>query len=232
MNTVLVTGANRGIGLELVRQYLEDKWTVFACCRQPEKANELNALARTYPSLSIFHLDVTNQDNINKLALELSSKPIDVLINNAGILGEKAGINDTLKDITADNLLQNFKINAIAPILMARAFVKNLEESKMKTLVNISSQMGSIELSHGNFYAYRMSKAALNMGIKSLSYEWAEKKIRVLLLHPGWVKTDMGGPKAPVYKQDSVKGLRAVISNKFQHFEGIFFDYQGKELPW
>jgi NAD(P)-dependent dehydrogenase (short-subunit alcohol dehydrogenase family) len=233
--TVLITGANRGIGLEFATQYANEKWKVLACCRQPEEAKALHVLSKTHPLVSILRLNVCDQDQISRLAADLSSTPLDLLINNAGVPGMPGndwGSGSEIKNVAADSMLHAFSTNAIAPLQMARAFVGHLEQGNLKTIASISSQMGSIGLCEGGSYAYRMSKAALNMGMKCLAREWAPKQIRVLLLHPGWVKTDMGGPQAPVEKQDSVKGLRAVIADKSHNGEGQFFDYRGRELPW
>lgn len=234
-HTVLITGANRGIGLEFATQYAQDKWKVLACCRHPEEAKALHALAKDHPLLSILRLDVCDQDEISRLAADLASTPIDLLINNAGVLGmpgNDRNSSETVREVTPNDMLHALKTNAIAPMQMAKAFVGHLEQGKMKTIASLSSQMGSIALCEGGYYAYRMSKAALNMGMKCLGQEWAPKQIRVLLLHPGWVKTDMGGPQAPIEKHRSVKGLRTVILEKSQDSRGQFFDYQGKELPW
>lgn len=231
MQTTLITGANRGIGIELVKQYLDDKWRVIACCRDPDHANELQALKLQFPStLLICKLEVTDHQAIKSLSQQLANEKIDILINNAGVIGTHA---DTLNTIDPNVWLETFKINSIAPALMAQAFVNQLSQSETKLLVNISSTMGSIaENTSGGYYIYRSSKSALNAVTKSLSIELKPKGITVVSLHPGWVQTDMGGTAAPLAPELSVAGIRMVLNDLTLNETGSFVAFDGRKIPW
>jgi NAD(P)-dependent dehydrogenase (short-subunit alcohol dehydrogenase family) len=232
MNTVLITGASRGIGLEFSRQYAADGWRVLACCRHPDKADALNKLAAQYSELIQIHpLDVADHAQIERLAQTLDYESIDLLINNAGInpVSDASGFGHT--DYT--EWMTAFNINTMAPLKMAEAFVKQIARSKHKTIVTLTSLMGSIadNVSGGN-YQYRSSKAAANMVVKSLAIDLSQQGITSVAFHPGWVKTDMGGPNAMISAAQSVSGMRQVISNLTPADSGRFFDYQGNVLPW
>lgn len=231
MNTILITGANRGIGLELTKQYLSNNARVIACCRDPHHANELNQLKSQYHStLVICQLDVSNFQAITSLSQQLANEKIDILINNAGIIGNHA---DTLANIDADKWQETFKTNTIAPTLMAQAFLNQLSHSNRKLVVNISSVMGSIaENTSGGYYLYRSSKAALNAVTKSLSIELKPKNIIAVVMHPGWVQTDMGGDEAPLTTEQSVTGIRNVIDQLTLTDSGTFVSYDGRRIPW
>lgn len=227
MSTVLVTGANRGIGLEFVRQYAAAGWKVLACCRNPGTARDLNTLTG---DVAVFALDVDDDADIARLAIDLRNVPIDVLINNAGVSGAEGG---TLGKISSDAWMQTLRTNAVAPVKMAEAFLDNVAASKGRRLVAISSRLGSIELNgEGGRYAYRSSKAALNAAWKSLSRDLAPKGIVCAVFHPGWVRTDMGGPSAPVTPPQSVAGMIEVIAGLTPGDTGGFINYDGERLPW
>ncbi len=228
MTTVLITGANRGIGLEFARQYAAEGADVIACCRAPEKADALNALAKT-GRLEVMALDVTSPNSVAALKAALGGRPIDVLINNAGVGGPR---NEPGGAIDFDAWVETLKTNSIAPMLVSLALHDNLKAGKLKKLVTITSMMGSIANHGGGAYAYRASKAAVNSVMHGLSKEWAKEGIAVGIFHPGWVKTDMGGAGAPVTPQDSVKGLRAQIARLNASNSGAYLDYAGKEIAW
>ena len=228
MTTVLITGANRGIGLEFAKQYAAEGSDVIACCRSPEKADALNALARAV-GCKVTALDVTSPKSVEALKAALKGQPIDILINNAGVGGPR---NEPQGSIDFDAWVETLKTNSIAPMLVSLALHDNLKASKLKKLVTITSMMGSIAGHGGGAYAYRASKAAVNSVMHGLSKEWAKDGIAIGIYHPGWVKTDMGGTSAPVTPQDSVKGLRAQIAKLSAANSGAYLDFTGKEIAW
>jgi short-subunit dehydrogenase len=229
-STVLISGANRGIGLEFVKQYASKQWRVIACCREPATATELHKLQAQHATISIHQLDVTEQTQINALAQELKDIPIDLLINNAGSAGEHGVV---LGNLHYDNMQTLFKINAFAPLKIAEAFINSIAQSRLKQIVLISSRMGSIaDNTSGHSYAYRATKTAANMLMKSLAVDVAAQGIKVLMLHPGWVKTRMGGNDALLTVEESVKGMINVICTIGMHKTGVFYSYNGEEIPW
>ena len=230
MTTVLITGANRGIGLEFVKQYLHEGVTVHACCRDPASAEELSALEQKHDSLSVHELDVTKADQIQALADSLGDTALDVLINNAGIYGPKS---ISFAEIEEAEWLEVFSVNAIAPFMVTRALLPQLKKGKLKKTAVISSKMGSVEEnSSGGSYLYRSSKSAVNQVVKSLSHDLKDSGLRVVALHPGWVQTDMGGPQALIPPEQSVSGLRKVIDDLDDERSGSFFAYDDAVVPW
>ncbi|SEK45664.1 SDR family oxidoreductase [Nitrosovibrio tenuis] len=232
MKTTLITGANRGIGLEFSRQYAEDGWRVLACCRTPEKADALNMLATKYPDrVSVYMLDVADHDQIDELARSLSGESIDLLINNAGVYTDShAG---TFTNIDYEAWVRAFLVNTMAPLKMVQAFASHVARGSQKTIVTISSKMGSIsENTSGGSYMYRSSKAAVNMVVKTLSIDLNPAGVIAVVFHPGWVKTDMGGPNALISAVQSVSGMRQVISRLTMGDSGKFFAYDGQLVPW
>ena len=226
MTTILVTGANRGIGLEFVRQYAGEDADIIACCREPANAKELKAI---HGKVRVMALDVRDPASIAALKKDIADEHIDILINNAGISGPR---EVTPGVIDLDAWLNVFKVNSIAPFMIALALKHNLKAGKDKKLVTITSQLGSIGDSSGGYQPYRASKAAVNSIMNGLAKEWAKDGILVGLFHPGWVQTDMGGRSAPVKPADSVKGLRARIAELGAGNSGTFRDFQNRELPW
>ena len=225
---VLITGANRGIGLEFTQQYAQDGWSVLACCRDPEHASALQVLAKAYVNIRILHLDVADFAQIDALALQLKNEKIDVLINNAGVYPESS-----LGDADTNAWLDAFKINSIAPLKMATAFTKHIANSELKKIATLSSKMGSMsDNTSGGSYIYRSTKTAVNMVMKSLSIDVQPAGIAVVTLHPGWVLTDMGGSNALIDTKTSVAGLRKVIENLNLSNTGKFIAYDGKEIAW
>ena len=232
IRTTLITGANRGIGLELSRQYAADGWRVLACCRHPEKSDALNKLAAQYPELiRVFALDVADHAQIENLAQVLSDETIDQLINNAGVYpdSDSSGFGHT----DYEEWMQAFRINTMAPLKMAEAFATQITRSKQKIIITISSKMGSIaDNSSGGNYLYRSSKTAVNMVMKSLAIDLKRTGINAVAFNPGWVKTDMGGPNAMISTEQSVAGMRQVISRLTMADSGKFLGYDGQAIPW
>ncbi len=230
MASVLITGANRGIGYEFARSFADDGWHVHACCRNPDKANDLQELIEgTVGAVTLHKLDVTDGLKVASLARELADEPIDILLNNAGIYGPRTGFGET----DYSDWPPVFAANVLAPMRMAERFVEHVALGKRKLMVNISSKMGSMgDNSGGGAYIYRSSKAALNAVVKSLSVDLAPRGIAVVAFHPGWVKTDMGGESAAITAAESVKGMRGVIDRLDTGDTGKFFNYDGSILPW
>ncbi len=230
MKSILLTGANRGLGLEFVRQYARLGWNVFACCRHPEQSEALKRLTSTHKNLSLYALDVSNPEQIIALSKKLSDTPIDVLLNNAGYYGHES---NRLGHIDKADWMRVFEVNTIAPLQMAEAFMTQLKKGRCKIIATISSKMGSIKDNNsGSMYAYRSSKTALNQVMKSLSIDLAEQGIKVAIFHPGWVKTDMGGPNALQTPEQSVQSLMSIINGLTLEKSGKFINYDGTELPW
>jgi NAD(P)-dependent dehydrogenase (short-subunit alcohol dehydrogenase family) len=231
MATVLVTGSNKGIGFELVKEFSANGWDIIACCRKPKKADDLQNLTKNNKNIEIHKLDVEDFAGIDNLAEQLKNRSIDVLINNAGDYGNKDG--QYFGNVDYKSWKQTFKINTQAPIKMGEAFITQIEKSGKKILATITSMMGSISLNdNGNEIIYRSTKGAANMALKCAANVLKEKGITVLILHPGWVKTDMGGPDAPVLPVESAKGLFNVITNADINKTGNFITYNGELLPW
>lgn len=226
--TVLITGANRGIGLEFCKHYLANNWQVIACCRQPSDASELNQLAQASSLLRIEQLDIANSEQVLSLSQRLADNSIDVLINNAGIYGPKGA---SLEQVELDDWLQVLHIDTVAPLLLTRA-LKPCLANKAKVAF-VSSKMGSItDNQSGGSYMYRSAKAALNAAVKSLAHDWSCDDITIALLHPGWVKTAMGGPNALITTAQSVTGMTQVISQLSLDDTGQFINYDGARIPW
>jgi NAD(P)-dependent dehydrogenase (short-subunit alcohol dehydrogenase family) len=232
MPSVLVTGANRGLGLEFCRQYAAAGWQVFACCRHPADAHELNDLARQSSSgrVLIFALDVRDFDRIAVLAGELRDQPIDVLLNNAGIYGPN---KMTLGQIDYSAWMEVLAVNTLAPLRMAECFVEHVARSQRKIIAAISSLMGSVSSNTGGrHYLYRSSKAALNAVVKSLAIDLRDRGIIAVTLHPGWVKTAMGGANAEMEIDVSVRDLIGVLDRLALKDSGRFLSHDGSEIPW
>ena len=229
--TVLITGANRGLGLEFARQYAESGWRVIAACRQPAQAHELISLAEMYPDVQIEVLDVADFAQIDALSALLAEDAIDVLLNNAGVYGDSAQHGFGSLDYQA--WAQTLAVNTLAPVKMAEAFLPQLERSQKKLLVAVSSLMGSMaDNTSGGSLLYRSSKAGLNAAMKSLALDLRPKAIGVLIFHPGWVRTDMGGKNALMDADESVSGMRQVIADFNLDQSGQFVKYDGSLVPW
>jgi NAD(P)-dependent dehydrogenase (short-subunit alcohol dehydrogenase family) len=226
LNTVLITGANRGLGLEFVRSYAAEGWRVHACCRHPEKAKALSEIAG---DVAVHKLDVTDGLPVASLARELAGEPIDILINNAGVFHS----GNDFGEIDYADWVEELKVNTVAPARMVERFVEQVAASERKLIVNISSGMGSIGgTTSGDSIVYRSSKAGLNMVVKCLSLALAERGITVVALSPGWVSTDMSGPNAELTPAESIARMRAVIDRLTPADNGHFFNHEGEERPW
>jgi NAD(P)-dependent dehydrogenase (short-subunit alcohol dehydrogenase family) len=226
--TVLITGTNRGLGLELTKQYATDGWQVLACCRAPNKADALQALAKAHHNITVLPLDVADFTQIDALAEKLKAQAVDVLINNAGVYPESS-----FESLNMEDWAFAFRVNSMAPFKMINAFKTHIANSALKKAVTLSSKMGSIDdNSGGGSYIYRSSKTAVNMVMKSLSIDLKPLGISVVTLHPGWVQTDMGGPNGLINTQTSVNGLRIVINSLTIENSGKFIAYDGKEIAW
>jgi len=230
MTTILVTGANRGIGLEFVRQYSKDGVSIIACCRDPGSAKALNAIANASSGkVRVLPLDVGSAPSISDLARTIGTEPIDILINNAGIGGPK---QQSAEQIDPDGWLDTLRVNTVGPALVSQALHDNVRKSRDRKVIVITSMLGSTADHGGGMYAYRSSKAAVNNVMRGLSREWAKDGIAVGIFHPGWVRTDMGGKNAAVAVEDSVKGLRQRIAELSAKTSGTYVDYTGAELAW
>lgn len=231
MATVLITGASRGLGLEFCKQYAADGWDVLACCRAPQRAAELADLVTRYPRVQMLALNVAEFAQIDALAAQLQNTAIDVLINNAGIYSDAPGHGFGHLDYTA--WTKSLTVNALAPVKMAEAFLPHLMRGEQRKLVSITSLMGSIaDNSSGGSIIYRSSKATLNAAMKTLAIDLKDSAISVLLLHPGWVKTAMGGLNAPLEAPHSIAEMRRVIAAFNLEQSGSFLKYDGTPLPW
>ena len=235
MPTVLITGANRGLGLEFTRQYAADGWKVIATCRNPEAAVDLK---RMPGNILICAVDIAQKTQIRAIADELATLPIDVLINNAGVHGPRDA-SSSFGDVDVIAWLEVMHVNAMAPMKVTEAFLPQVQASRQKKIVFISSRAGSIaergSLPHhkpGGPYIYRTSKAALNAVAKGLGFDLCPHGISVIVLHPGWVKTETGGWDAPGDTATSVAGMRQVISQASPTDNGIFRNYDGTAIPW
>ncbi len=223
MSTVLITGAARGLGLDFVKQYAARGWKVHACARKVEALRGLEG------DIHAHGLEVTDYEAVKSLARKLAGEAIDVLICNAGISGKEATI---LGSIDPATWRETFEVNTLAPLVMAEAFVDHVARSKDRKLIAISSRLGSIALADNGRYAYRASKAALNMEWKGLSVDTADKNLICVVLHPGWVQTDMGGAAATLTIDQSVPAMVKVIDGLKAADNGRFINYDGSEIPW
>ena len=234
MPTILVTGANRGLGLELVRQYLAAGWSVHACARR--SSPELDGLSGS--SLVCHSLEVTDHGAIDALAATLKDVPIDVLMNCAGTMGNVDFAGQGMgpaafgkSDFPAWEDI--FRVNVIAPMKMAEAFVEHVARSEQKKMITLSSMLGSMGLNTiGGLYSYRASKAAVNAIMCSMGFDLKARGIIALPMHPGWARTDMGGPDADISAEDSVRGMLKVIDGLTLDDGGRFLAFDGSELPW
>lgn len=227
--TILITGANRGIGLGLASSWAEDGARVLAACRRPGSARELAALGARY-ELEVLPVDVASDRSVAALAAAVEGEAIDLLVLNAGIYGPRN--RQGLDGIDSEGFKEVLDVNVVGPMRVALALLPAVERSRRKVIAAISSQMGSITRSWGGSYAYRASKAGLNAAMKALSIDLETRGVAALTLHPGWVRTDMGGEEASLSISESVAGLRRVLDRVSLEETGRFFDVDGSELPW
>ena len=224
MTTIMITGASRGLGLEFARQFYNEECRVIATCRNPKNANELHTIG----DIDIHSLDVTDDKSVANLADKLRGENIDILINNAGVIGQRDGFGRLDYDIWAETM----DTNVFGPMRVAEAFRDNVMNSEKKQMIFITSRMGSITEAVPNAYVYRSSKAALNMAVKCLSVELEQQGLIAVLFHPGHVQTDMGGQAAPVTPQKSIEGMKNQIVALTHDDNGRFLSYDGHQIPW
>jgi NAD(P)-dependent dehydrogenase (short-subunit alcohol dehydrogenase family) len=228
---VLITGASRGIGLEMVKYGIEQGWRIFACCRHPQQADSLLSVAKlANGGVSVHVADMDELATIQALAYELRNESIDILVNNAGIYGSD---NNKFGSVDVASWLNTFQVNSIAPLKVVEALIEQLRMGDKKIIACMTSKMGSMaDNGSGNSYIYRSSKAALNAVVKSLSIDLRDDGIKCVALHPGWVKTDMGGPNAEISARESVTCLFDIMLALKAEDSGRFIDIDGTTIPW
>ena len=232
MPTVLVTGSNRGIGLEWVRQYATEGWCVYATCRQPSEAQELQELAVREKGISIYRMDVTKPDEINAVAVELMKESIDLLVNNAGVYLEKF-MEIGLRRIRYEDWEYAFRVNTLGAVRVTEAFQEHVARSEKRLVAVVSTHMASItDIVAPGAYYYRSTKAALNAVMEGLTHELRPKGIGVLILHPGWVRTRMGGEGTSLMPPESVRGMRSLVEKFTLEDSGRFYRHDGVVMPW
>jgi len=231
VSTVLVTGANRGLGLEFARQYGADGWKVYAACRAPGEARALRDLAAASDGrIEVIALDVSDTASVRAAAARLEGVAIDLLLNNAGVGSPKGQKLGSLDYAAWQRVLDT---NTLGPMRVTEAFLGNVEQGRQKKVVTITSKMGSIDDNgSGGSYAYRSSKTAVNMVVKSLSIDLAGRGITCVVVHPGWVRTDMGGPNGLISPEQSIAGIRRLVAGLVPADAGKFFNYDGQPIPW
>ena len=231
MPSVLITSANRGIGLEFAAQYLSAGWRVHAACRHPQAATELVDLAKRRADLiTVFAMDVTRPESVTSAAAGLRGQAIDLLINSAGVLGAS---DQRTGHIDYESWAQVLDVNTLGPMRVTEAFTEHLARSDRKLVVTITSGMGSIaDNTSGGSIAYRSSKAAVNMAMRSAAIDLRDRRIVCVVVNPGWVRTDMGGPNATLSVEASVSAMRRLIDTLGLPQSGKFFNYDGREYPW
>jgi NAD(P)-dependent dehydrogenase (short-subunit alcohol dehydrogenase family) len=237
MQRILITGSNRGIGLELARRYVERGEQVIATCRQPDAASELQALTQQHPDrVTVLALDVASTDSIHASyqAVRAQVNGLDILINNAAI--SPPAQQQALGQIEQDSAMEVFRVNTVGPLLMAQRYADLLRDGKNPRLINVTSRLGSLghryqQRSAGS-YLYNASKATLNMFSLSLAFDLERQGIITVMVHPGWVRTDMGGRGASLTVAESVSGLLPLIDGLTRNDIGRFYNWNGSELPW
>ena len=226
MPTLLITGANRGLGLEFARSYAADGWRVHACCRHPDKAKALKELEG---DLVCHRLDVADGLQVSSLARSLADESVDLLVNNAGIQETRSAFGET----DYDEWLEVLKVNTLAPLRLAERFADLVAASEKRVIASLSSGLGSIAMNDNRgSYPYRTSKAALNMITRGLSVDLADRGVIVVALSPGWVRTDMGGAGAELSPEESTAALRKVIDGLSLADSGRFMTRFGEDVPW
>ncbi|MEM1089753.1 MAG: SDR family oxidoreductase [Pseudomonadota bacterium] len=239
MTTVLITGANRGFGLALAEQFaLRGDGPVIACCRNPARADALRALAGRFPQIEVMALDVSDHAAIEALGQQLGQRPIDLLINNAGIFGKNPPATTGFADQVFGNSdfpedwIKPFTVNVMGPMKLTETLVDNVAASQQKKVVIITSIVGSIGSAMGQMFGYAASKAAANMTARNLSVALRDRNIIVNPLHPGYAKTDMGGEAAHVEVADAVAGIMRQLDQMSLATSGEFLSFDGTTLPW
>lgn len=227
MANVAITGAGRGIGLELVRQYAAAGDRVFALVRNPEKAVELKELAARAPNVSVHELDVADDASVKAGAATTGTEPVDILLNVAGVVGgEKQGLNDQAWNDWQDA----FNVMTIGPLRVLQAFLPRMAEGSK--VINITSQLAASTWPFGGYYAYGAAKAGLNRMMRSVAIDLKDRGITVGIVHPGWVQTDMGGPGAEITPEESAEGIRKVAAEWKLDRSGDFLKWNGETHAW
>lgn len=230
MATVFITGANRGLGLEFVKQYAQQGHNVIACARNLSQATELSQLATLHTNIQLHELNVMDEDQITELTTVFKDRPIDVLIHNAGVGGFQC---ESLGAMDQKGWLDVLTVNTVSPMLITQALLTNILAGKAKTIIGLTSILASIDDNRsGGRYSYRASKAALNQVIKSLACELSKDGVKAAVIHPGWVKTEMGGVDGKITPAQSITGMIDVIESLQIKHSGSFFVYDGTQLPW
>jgi len=232
MLSILITGANRGLGLALVKQYSTNLANhIIACCRAPERATKLQEMAKQRSNISVKMLDVCQDKSIEALA-QSTQQPIDILFNVAGVIGS----SNVDRVPTTQEWLDVLQVNIIGPLKMMNAFLPNIRQGTRKLIINFSSISGSITLIDRIYphcsYDYSSSKAGLNICTRMFAHQFASEKMTIVALHPGWVKTDMGGPTALLTPEESATSIYKLVNSLSHTHNGKFIDYLGRELPW
>jgi NAD(P)-dependent dehydrogenase (short-subunit alcohol dehydrogenase family) len=230
MATVLITGANKGIGLELVKIYAEQGDMEVACCRNPGGAEALNQFAENN-GVDVQQVQVGDGDSVASLVTQLGDKPVDILINNAGTAGP-AFDQQTASTMDFDGWLETFNVNTLAPVRVMQALLWNLKSAENPKVVTITSQMGALSLDMTFSYAYCTSKAALNKFMRMAAIELGKEGISVCVIHPGWVKTDMGRPDADISATESAQGIANVVAGLDASNNGSFWKWNGEIHDW
>jgi len=233
MTRFLITGCNRGIGLEFVRQLAGRGDTIYATCRNPDDAAELTSLAeKSAKHVHVLQMDVADDNTINEArkAVGEMTDSLDVVINNAGIYPSR---RSRMQATTREEMLDVFNVNTVSPVIVTKYFIDLLKKGERPRLVNITSQMGSISRRrHVANYPYSVSKTALNMVSRLMAFELQQEGIAAVLISPGWVRTDMGGSSAPVSVEESVRGMLHIIDNATVMSAGRYLQWDGEELAW
>ena len=227
MTTYLITGANRGIGLGLAKHAIEQGYTVIGTARNPEQADELRSLGAQVEAL-----ETDSRASVEQLAQRLGDASIDVLVNNAGIFPHEC---DDINDFDPEAYERVMRVNTLGPILLTQALIPNLERSERKLAVQVTSNLGSItDASKGQmgFLGYRVSKAALNMANATMAHQLKAKSITTVALHPGWVRTDLGGENGDLSIDEATSSIMSTIESLKPTDTGRYVDYKGDELPW
>ena len=238
MSNIMITGANRGLGLGFAKKFAQNGWNVLAMCRNLDNIDGLNALSKKF-SVSINYLDVLDYSSIEESAKTLKDVPIDILLNNAGIQG---AIPQNYYNIDYDEWVKVFSTNVMSTMKVSQSFINNIEASKKKLIVNVSSGTSSINQKKiitskpssdkGELYLYRTSKTALNMISRCMAWELMPRGVAVVLLGPGWVRTRLGGPKAKLSIDESINNCYPLINSWTIKNTGSFYLYDGSKIPW
>jgi NAD(P)-dependent dehydrogenase (short-subunit alcohol dehydrogenase family) len=231
MPTILITGASRGLGLEFVRQYLAEGCAVIAACRNPGAASGLQQLGRAAGSpLTIIELDVADSASVKRAAAHVTVPAIDLLVNCAGVIGARG---QTIGSLDYSDWTHVLEVNVMGPARVCEAFLERLAQSSRRLVITITSGMGSLaDNTSGGSIPYRTSKAAVNMLMRSAAIDLKPRGIACVVINPGWVKTDMGGPNAKLSPEESVGAMRRLIAKLGPDDSGRFYNYDGREYPW